>query len=47
MIKHQLKMDDVDTQQQKEIDGLIFKLALISVILIIWCAALTGYVLRK
>jgi len=47
MIKPILKMDAVDTEQQRQIDFLISGFGMVSVILILWCACLTFAILQK
>jgi len=41
-----MKMDEVDTKQQRQIDALIMTVGVIGMILTIWCATLTVTILE-
>lgn len=42
-----LKMDEVDTAQQRQIDALIFGFGLVSILTVLWCSCLTFAILQK
>lgn len=47
MIKPIFKMDAVDTEQQRQIDALIFAFGLVSILTVLWCSCLTFAILQK